>query len=99
MSRDLPPPGELLRQAPALEVLRVWAGPGLTPACSIRPLWKDVGAWGALLAVAARQVASAYAGAGTTPEQAFARLRSALLEALAREPASAPATAAVAPTS
>jgi hypothetical protein len=59
----------------AVEILRVWAAPGSPQQLSLRPVWKDAGAWGLLLVDVARHVAKAYANEGQNPQAVLARIR------------------------
>jgi Domain of unknown function (DUF5076) len=74
--RDLAVPGEVAAAAEAVEVLRAWvANGGLI--CAVRPTtWKDPGAWGIVLADAARHVANAIRDeVGDEPSATVAKIR------------------------
>lgn len=73
----------------AVEVLRVWAGPGLPQQVTLRTTWKDYGAWGLLLADVARHAAKAYANEGHNAADVLARIRQ-LLDAEFSKPTDSP---------
>ena len=73
----------------AMEVLRVWAGPGLPQQVTLRTTWKDYGAWGLLLADVARHAAKAYANEGHNAADVLARIRQ-LLDAEFSKPTDSP---------
>lgn len=59
----------------AVEILRVWASPGSPQQLTLRPCWKDPGAWGLVLVDIARHAAQAYAQEGRDPGEALQRIR------------------------
>src|SRR5271154_3782985 len=59
----------------AVEVLRVWAVPGQPQQLTLRPTWKDAGAWGLMLVDIARHASKAYANEGHNPAEVLARIR------------------------
>jgi hypothetical protein len=59
----------------AVEVLRVWAVPGQPQQLTLRPTWKEPGAWGLMLVDIARHAANAYANEGHNREEVLARIR------------------------
>jgi Domain of unknown function (DUF5076) len=67
-----PPPNA--KNAGAVEVLRVWAEPGARQQLVLQTTWKEPGAWGLLLADAARHAARAYAAEGVPEAQALDRI-------------------------
>jgi hypothetical protein len=73
--RELEPPPMASGNSEAVEVLRVWAGPGLPQQLTLRTTWKDAGAWGLMLADIARHAAKAYANEGQDAAEALARIR------------------------
>jgi hypothetical protein len=72
-SLELPPIAKT--NAKAVEVLRVWAAPGSPLQLTLRPTWKDSGAWGLLLVDVARHASKAYAQEGQDPETVLLRIR------------------------
>jgi hypothetical protein len=52
----------------AVEIVRIWGGPGLPQQSVLRTTWTDPEAWGLLLADLARHAAKAYDREGV-PEQ------------------------------
>jgi hypothetical protein len=75
--------------AQSVEVLRVWAAPGLPQQLTLRTTWKDSGAWGLLLADVARHAAKAYANEGHNAADVLARIRQ-LLDAELSNPTDTP---------
>lgn len=72
---DVPP---IARSNPnAVEILRVWAAPGLPQQLTLKPTWKDSAAWGLLLVDVARHVAIAYASEGQEHNAVLARIKAA----------------------
>ena len=69
---ELPP---MASNAQSVEVLRVWAAPGLHQQLTLRTTWKDSGAWGLLLADVARHAAKAYANEGHNAADVLTRIR------------------------
>ena len=61
-----PPP--IAADSSAVEVLRVWGGPGLPQQYVVEVNWEDPGAWGLLLVDLARHVSKAYAASGVATE-------------------------------
>jgi hypothetical protein len=59
----------------AIEVLRVWAVSGEAQQLVLKTTWQDTGAWGLLLADAARHAAKAYANERANEAQTLARIR------------------------
>jgi hypothetical protein len=73
--RELDPPPIANSNSHAVEVLRVWAAPGLPQQLTLRTTWKDAGAWGLLLADIARHAANAYANEGQNRAEALGKIR------------------------
>jgi hypothetical protein len=73
----------------AIEVLRVWAAPGLPQQLTLRITWKDSGSWGLLLADVARHAAKAYANEGHNAAEVLSRIRQ-LLDAEFSKPTDTP---------
>lgn len=71
----LEPPPIAHSESQAQEVLRVWAMPGSPQQLTLRPTWKDPGAWGLVLADVARHAANAYEHEGSDPKVVLARIR------------------------
>ena len=59
----------------AVEILRVWAAPGLPQQLTLRTTWSDPGAWGLLLVDVARHAVQAYEAEGRDPAQTLARIQ------------------------
>ena len=74
-AKELEPPPLASVNEQAVEVLRVWAAPGDPQQLTLRPTWKDPGAWGLLLADIARHAANAYESEGEKREATLARIR------------------------
>jgi len=73
----------------SMEVLRVWAGPGVPQQLTLRTTWKDAGTWGLLLADVARHAAKAYANEGHDAADVLAKIRQ-LLDAEFDNPTDTP---------
>jgi hypothetical protein len=87
--RELEAPSIANSNPQAVEVLRVWAAPGLPQQVTLRITWKDSGAWGLLLADIARHAAKAYENEGQNGADVLARIRQ-LLEAEFSKPTDTP---------
>lgn len=74
-NRELQPPPIATSSSKAVEVLRVWAAPGLPHQLTICRVWNDPGAWGLLLADIARHVAAAYTCEGLSAAETLARIK------------------------
>ena len=62
----------------AVEVLTVWARPGLPQQLTLQPTWPDPAAWGLMIRDITRHAARAYAANGTISEsEALARIMTA----------------------
>ena len=59
----------------ATEILRVWVAPGQSQQLTLKPMWKDSGAWGLLLVDVARHAAEAYAIEGQDRGAVLARIK------------------------
>ncbi|MEW6632931.1 MAG: DUF5076 domain-containing protein [Pseudomonadota bacterium] len=70
---ELLPPANA-KNASAVEVLRVWAEPGVAQSLVLKTTWKEPGAWGLLLADVTRHAAKAYASEGMPEAQALDRM-------------------------
>ena len=77
-TNELEPPPVSSENEQAVEILRVWAAPGGSQELTLRPLWKDPGAWGLLLADIAGHAANAYESEGGNRDVALMRIREAL---------------------
>jgi len=73
--QELEPPPIASTHPDAVEVLRVWAVPGSPQQLTLRTTWKNPGAWGLLLADAARHAAKAYEREGHDPAEVLRRIR------------------------
>ncbi len=72
---ELAPPPMATANTKAVEILRVWAAPGMPQQLTLRTCWEDPGAWGLLLADVARHAAHAYQREGWNAEEALERIR------------------------
>ena len=72
---SLEAPPIAIENAAAVEILRVWAAPGISQQVSLRTTWKDPGAWGLMLVDIARHAAKAYASEGRNPIEVLERIR------------------------
>jgi hypothetical protein len=68
-----PPP--MAAKPDAIEILRVWAAPGVPQQLVLQTVWKDPAAWGLLLVDVARHVSRAYAADGQDEKKVLARIR------------------------
>jgi len=59
----------------AVEVLRVWAAPGMAQQVALQTVWKEPGAWGLMLVDVARHAAKAYARDGHDEKAVLERIR------------------------
>ena len=85
----LEPPPIAQSNPDAVEVLRVWASPGQAQQVTLKPTWKDSGAWGLLLVDVARHAAEAYGRDGQDRVAVLARIK-ALLDAEWSSPTDVP---------
>jgi hypothetical protein len=74
-SQPLDPPPIAVSNPDAVEVLRVWAAPGVPQQLTLRPVWKDPAAWGLLMVDVARHVSRAYAVDGRDEKTVLTRIR------------------------
>jgi hypothetical protein len=88
-TRELQVPPMANSNPQSVEVLRVWAAPGLPQQLTLRITWKDSGAWGLLLADVPRHAAKAYANEGHNAADVLARIRQ-LLDAEFSNPTDTP---------
>jgi hypothetical protein len=88
-TRELEVPPIANRNPQAVEVLRVWAAPGLPYQVTLRTTWKDFGIWGLLLADVARHAAKAYENEGHNAAEVVVRIRQ-LLDAEFANPTDTP---------
>jgi hypothetical protein len=91
--RDLDVPPEVEADVNAREVFRAWAANGGL-SCALRPeTWADRGAWGLVLADAARHIGNAIAELdGTNPATTVDRIRQVFNQELDTRPMNPPAT-------
>ena len=90
-SQPLEPPPIATANPQAVEVLRVWAAPGVSQQLTLRSVWKDPAAWGLLLVDVARHVSRAYAVDGRDEKEVLARIRAGF-DAEWEKPADVPQT-------
>ncbi len=88
-ANELEPPPLSSEDERSVEILRVWAAPGSPQQVTLRPIWKEPGAWGLLLADIAGHAANAYESEGENRDVALRRIRE-VLEAEWSSPSDVP---------